>query len=153
MGEAGEIDMTREQADTCILAIYAPYDKRLRTETQVDAMIDYLLEESYEIIMPAIKLAVKTSEFPPNPARIEKAKTQIAESQRYRMPGPTPINEYAIWRQERIASLSEQEYLDYLQDQRASNAGQWEAKWQHEYRLGIPARGGQPACQQQEAAL
>lgn len=126
--------MTREQAEACLRAIYATYGKQQQpTIQQAEAIMSYLRQESYEITMQAIEVAVKTSNYPPNISAIERAKAQIAESHRYDTPTPTPYSSYDVWRMDQIIGMTDEEYWQYLDDRRHGNLRQ-EAYWQHDWR-------------------
>lgn len=113
--------MDRQQAEQCFRAIYGPYGKHLQPEKeQAQAMMTYLLRESYEITWPAIDMAVKVNSFPPVPSDIEKAKAQIAESHRYDTPSPIPIDAASIAHQDELLRMSDQDYMRYLAERRRS---------------------------------
>lgn len=111
--------MNDEQAKELRRAVYSPYGKhQWPTAEQSQAMLDYLLGQSYEIVKPAVDAAVKGSSFPPVPADIERTKNQIAESHRYDAPGPTPVDMDAIAYQDTLIRMPNDEYMTLLAQRR-----------------------------------
>jgi hypothetical protein len=138
--------MTHDQAAELILKCKAPYSGQRMEPEHADALYDYLIGRDYERMKVVVARAIETSRYIPSIATLAELYAQIYSegipgAAAYKpMPtqqGPTSADEYALWRQRKFISMSDEEYMEYITARSKGESGRQEMAWRYEYEQAL----------------